>query len=181
MLNNLNRKIKGYFIDTLKHRKETKTGKFYVDMDRHKSLKSRVSQIPDYKCPNPECRIFPDIDYSQLPKGITLDIKQESCIYLEESKLYYCPKCERSYRYDPNDTLNGGFDDEGIDISQSTDNPVNEGLKSNTIIRSFGNTKGNKVNKGHNSNFTEQQKTINQIEKQVKGQYKEYRNTTGEI
>lgn len=155
-------KARGYFIDRIKGRNKVNTSKFYVDIDRDNGLKDRVASIPSFKCPNPDCSVYPDIDYSKLDKSTIIEIKKPDTIYLEHEKLYYCPKCERSYPYDPNSI---GFDDEGIDVSQSTDNPVNEGLKSNSIIRSFGHIKpkGNKVN---NDNYA-------QIEKRVKEQYKQ--------
>ena len=149
---------------------KTNTKKFYKDLDNRKSLKKILDYTPDMQCPNPECPNRPVIGSDDFGGKIA------SCIYMEAIQAYYCPRCERTFPYDPNSI---GFDDEGIDVSRATDNAVNDEIKSNTIIRSFGDNKDNRVN---NSKYEREQKTIKQIQdKELKGNYKEFRNKDGLI
>ena len=150
-------------------RTELNTKKFHTDFNNDKSLKGVLTLAPEKICPNPDCPNRPIIGSDYIGPEVQL-------VYMESIKAYYCPRCERTYSYDPNSI---GFDDDGIDVSRATDNPVNDSLKSNTIIRSFGDIKDNK---GNNSKYEREQKTIKQIaDKELKGNYKEYRNTDGLI
>lgn len=163
-------RIRGFVKGWPYKRGELKTKTFYTDFNNDKSLKKILSDAPPFLCPNSDCPMTPII-------GESIDFsKIQTCIYMEDIKAYYCPRCERTYKYDPNSI---GFDDEGIDVSRATDNPVNDEIKSNTIIRSFGDNKGNKVN---NSKYEREQKTIKSIQdKELKGNYKEYRTKDGLI
>lgn len=139
-------------------------GKIYIDLDNKRDLKSVLNQAPTIRCPNPACMTGPIIE-KERPDNIL--------IYLEDGHIYYCPCCERSYKYEQLTNNMTGFDDDGIDVSQSTGNPVNDTLKSNTIIRMFDVKKDNKVNRGHYSNNQKQRDThIRELyDKEITKQY----------